>query len=518
MIGIATRSSISLGLHLQATHNYLNNEALEARNKLFWSIFSLENLLSDMTGRVSCLWTSYCSAPPPSASHDMNLSTNTTQNRSPDQGSSRNPPLSWTIDQDQKQLKSQRELLNQLEATSELYFFCLIDLTVISHTASARVYNKEALNLGWDEIKSRIDLYNGIMLEWRANLPDSLKFDTLASTSNPNLLINDAFRASLALKFHSSRIILNRPCLTRKKSGENDKPRLSRTRKDIEMTCLQSALAIISIFPDEPSTIWLRNIVWWSILHFLVQSIVILLISIWCNTSPSNPDRDQERQSELKRESKSPLGIARPTNRSPISILNQSEADADAKSESKAPTFNPTIIFYAIEKALRWLHHLGKSDESARRAFNLCNSCIQRMKSNNPQLTNLQTMSFPSESSTDLEVPTDSNHQQSRSKNNVPHSQFAGTRGFGFDGKLEQDQNLNPNPDQNLPGLTSRPMDGSSLSTTHTHSGTTLAGGGLGGFGVVEPSICALAVDTDMSDYIPDPETTTLDDILQCLA
>lgn len=482
MIGVATRSSISLGLHLQATHNFLNREALEARNKLFWSIFSLENLLSDMTGRTSCLWTSYCSAPPPLASPDMSLSTNATQNSNPDQGSPSNLSLSWTIDQDQKQLKSQRELLKQLEATSELYFFSLIDLTVISHTASARVYNKEALSLGWDEIKNRIDLYNGIMLEWRVNLPDSLKFDTSASISNPNLSINDAYRVSLALKFHSSRIILNRPCLTRKKSGENDKPHLSRTRKDIEMTCLQSALAIISIFPDEPSAIWFRNIIWWSILHFLVQSIVILLISISCNTSPSNSDRDRESERDIKRELKSPLSIARSSNGSPT----QSEAQV----EFKTTPFNPTNISLAIEKALRWLHHLGKSDKSARRAFNLCNTCIHRIKSNNPQLTTLETMNFPSESS-HLEVPTDSDHQQSRSKNNVPHTQFAGTRGFGFDGKLEQ------NGGDSLPG-------------------TTI--GGLDGFGVVEPSICALAVDTDMSDYILDPETTTLDDILQCLA
>lgn len=454
MIGIATRSSISLGLHLRATHNNLNAQALEARHRLFWSIFSLENLLSDMTGRASGLSSVYCSAPPPLASKDMCPFTNSTP-KGRTSPPSESPPMNWTMDQEHKHLKVQRELTRQMEASPELYFFCLVDITFISHTASASVYNREALKIGWSEIQSRIDFYNGIMLDWLSGLPNSLKFDGIDAV--PFLSVSDAYGVSLALHYHSARIILNRPCVTRQKGGKSFKGHLARTRKDIEMTCLESALAILSMFPEEPSTSWFRCVTWWNILHFLVQSTTVCLINISyldsTNSQGSSPTKDKR---------------------------------IDQFPTSPTPIIKPETILVATTKALLWLSHLGKTDASARRAFNLCNNCIRRMDLGYADLAISTRVNYPSESPR-LNVPTDQSHQQYRSKHNVPNSQFVGSRSFGFDGKID---------------ISSLPvkMDDKEES------------------GLLQPSIGTLAVDVDMSDYIPDLETAALDDILECLA
>lgn len=454
MIGIATRSSISLGLHLRATHRVLDAQALEARHRLFWSIFSLENLLSDITGRASGLSSIYCSAPPPLASRNMCPFTNGIP-KGRVESASENPPMNWTIDQEYKHLTPQRELTREMEATRELYFFSLVDITSISHAASASVYNREALKIGWSEIQSRIDYYNEIMLDWNSGLPDSLKFDEL--NVNPVLSPRQSYGVSLALHFHSARIILNRPCVTRQKGGMSSKGHLSRARKDIEMTCLQSALAILSIFPEEPSTSWFRCVTWWNILHFLVQSTTIFLINISYLES-------------TKSQASSPTSDTR-TNQFPTS----------------PPTaFNPDTILAAIRKALRWLSYLGKTDASARRAFNLCNNCIHRMDISHTDLASPFRANYPSDSP-NLAVPTDQSHQQYRSKHNVPHSQFVGSRSFGFDGKMD---------------MSSSPVK---LEVKEESR-------------FVQPLLGTLAVDVDMSDYIPDPEIATLDDVLACLA
>lgn len=55
MIGIAARSGIALGLNINKRVSIFDVKAREARKHLWWSIFRLENILSVITGRVSCL-------------------------------------------------------------------------------------------------------------------------------------------------------------------------------------------------------------------------------------------------------------------------------------------------------------------------------------------------------------------------------------------------------------------------------------------------------------------------------
>ena len=452
MIGTAARSSISLGLHLRASHNKLDAQALEARHKLWWSIFILENLLSVMTGRASGLGNSFFSAPPPLASGDMSPFTNKSSNARLDRPSE-NPPMQWTMNQKFEQLKAQRAVTKEMHATNELYFFYLADLIVISHTASTKVYSTDAVKRGLDDIERRIHLYNSMMVEWRSGLPDSLSFEVL--DTSPNLPIMDSFRISLAMHYYSSRIILNRPCLTRKKDGKSaDTSRLSRQRRDIEKTCLQSAFAILEIFPNEPVSEWLCSAPWWNVLHFLVQAITILLIQF-------------------------SFGCSSQMQKSPISTSDWSSEQFMERPEAA----DHEAVRIATKKGLAWLCHLGRTDDSAHRAFEICDSCVRRIESRCFDQGDLAAANDPS-GTPHQDVPDDETHRQGRSKLNVSDSQFAGSGVFGYD----------------------RNNGGHDNHSEYTES-----------FDLIEPSVGTLRADIDMSDYIPDPENASLEDLLQLL-
>lgn len=457
MIGTAVRSSIALGLHLQATHNKLNTSALEARHKLWWSIFVLDYLLSVMTGRDSGLGNSFTSAIPPLPSEEMEYFTNYAPESCLKQLSG-NLPMEWTVYQQRERLKVQRGSMRLMDATNSLYFFCLADLIMISHTASAQVYNIDAVKQGWGEIRSRIDFYSKMMEEWHSNLPDSLKFEVVSA--EPVFSAWDAYKVSLAMHYYSSRIILTRPCLSRSRNAgkSSTKKYLSRARERIEMVCLHSALAIISLFPNQPDPIWACYVPWWNILHFLVQSTAILLINISLDCSPS------------KKQSQSFTGVT-----GAGQLLESSEV------------VHSEAIRTAVKKALQWLYCFGEMDGSARRAFELCNSCACRIVPNGYDLDEIATVNTASQMPY-FDVPTDETHQQYRSRSGVPYSQFVGTKAFSYD-----------------------------------HSkGTNLLSSDLGAtevFDVTEQQpFGILGADVDMSSYIPEPECATLNSILGSLA
>ncbi|KAJ6003148.1 hypothetical protein N7451_005695 [Penicillium sp. IBT 35674x] len=244
MIGTATRSAIALDLHLRATHNRLNTLALEARHRLWWSIFILENLLSVMTGRASGLGNSFCSAPPPLIEENVEYSHDDTPEARLKRPSE-NPFLKWTIYQQRERLEAQR-----------------------------RAGGKRIIN-----------------------------------------------------------------------------PYHSRARQESAMTCLHSALAILSIFPDQPDPIWACHVLWWNVLHFLVQATTILLINISLENSTSKKQRGQSYTSGLD-----------------VGPLPGSLESA-----------NTEAVRTAAKKAFRWLYCLGETEASARRAFEICNECIRRI-------------------------------------------------------------------------------------------------------------------------------------------
>jgi hypothetical protein len=131
---------------------------------------------------------------------------------------------------------------------------------------------------------------------------------------------------------------------------------------------------------------------------------------------------------------------------------------------------------------LQWLYFLGEADDSARRAFELCSSCVRRIA---PSGFDLDEFALRKATSNE-NVPTDQIHQQYRSKLDVPPSQFAGTEDFRYDGSIS-----------NIGSALLSPLGATENSEAPQY-----------------PSLGIWGADIDMSDYIPVPEYATLDEVL----
>ncbi|KAJ5100772.1 hypothetical protein N7456_006824 [Penicillium angulare] len=328
IIGIAVRSGIALGLNLEIRIIGLDMKSGEARKQLWWSMFRLESLLSTMTGRASCLGNASSSASPPFLNPDLNLAI-------PDISQPRNR-LQWTIDLgglDEEQKVYQVSFLKSLEPSQSLYNFYMADLALISHGIINDVNASGTPHLDRSGIESRISFYSESVDFWASAIHPSFSFQDGQIT----LLARESFfRSSLALNYYSVRILLNRPSLRGLPFDREWNSRCSNAKFAGERALkrLQACLGAIAQFPDQPDLTWYYQIPqWWNILHILTQSTVNLLLDI--------------------------------------------SMDHKLASEPLFPV--ESAIWAGVKKALCWFHCLGKTSESALRAFRFFSTCIERM-------------------------------------------------------------------------------------------------------------------------------------------
>ncbi|KAJ5559440.1 hypothetical protein N7513_001839 [Penicillium frequentans] len=335
MIGIAVRSGIALGINLCKKNVVLDATSDEARTNLWWAVVRLEHLLSVMTGRVSCLGDASSSAPPPNPI----LSYSDTYVHQP----ITEPPLQtenlqWTIHLNEEQIHFQRDLLESITPSPSLYFFYMIDLSMITHAITNRVYTIDVSRAGWGRVESRINLYNNKLDMWAKSLPSSFDFQAGETSGQPESM--SSFQTSLALDYYSARITLYRPCLNRPTFDKESGTRLARSHSSnvYALACLRASLAIVMLFPDEPDLTWCyKALHWWELLHILSQATVILLLDISIGSAPTK------------------------------------QGEAAVRSESIEHVLN------CAKKGISWLRCLGRTSEAAQRAYEFCNSCVHRI-------------------------------------------------------------------------------------------------------------------------------------------
>lgn len=313
----------------------------ETRTRLWWSIFHLEHLLSGMTGRSTCVDYRALSVYPP-APYDQRefqtpevaeLLSNTTL---------REERLQWTIYASDSTLQSRNQWFSTLSPSQSLYFFHLVDLSIITHVAVTSIYS---LTTGKDTGQSGISYYQERLQTWLSNLQPPFAFTD--PDNQLNISRQSSEQVSLALSYYSSQIILSRPCLTCPDFMEGCDIRVPRSRfgNATAKTCVDTAMTLTSVFPDTPDMEWLLKMTpWCSVLHFMMQALTILLIQ---------------------------LSVG------PVQVMATHGAQSGQGEDTTAE--NPDAVLGAAKKILRWLHCLAEQDASARRAFKICNSFIRRI-------------------------------------------------------------------------------------------------------------------------------------------
>ncbi|KAE8316192.1 fungal-specific transcription factor domain-containing protein [Aspergillus transmontanensis] len=272
--GVAIRSSIAMGINLRSESKETSNISKEIRYRVWWSLYTLENTLSIMTGRPTATADKFCTTPLPIPFEeeqfhvqvavrllaDFDFRTEymraftVTRHRFP---ATPDPPAGKASGQN---LSSD---LAEIVPNTSLIMRRAIDL----------LYSPGFATRPWLTISTAmLDLVDETD-EWLAGLPAVFQFTCHRAAHQ-----FQRQRWSLAFRFHSVRITVCRPSLCRSARQELGTELCTEAQKTAEL-CIGSACQILDLLPNEPDITWLNQVSpWWCVLHYLMQSITVLFI------------------------------------------------------------------------------------------------------------------------------------------------------------------------------------------------------------------------------------------------
>ena len=158
-----------------------------------------------------------------------------------------------------------------------LFFYEATKLGTITASILRKLYGPPAIELTWSMTLANISTLSQALYIWLNNLPNEFGF--------PGGSQDDKWkrqRVHLGFAYHSAQMLVHRPCLCRidrRIPHESDRARQS--NQDNAVACVNAAMSIVSLLPDEPNTSLLFNTVpWWNIIHYLMQASTVLMLEL----------------------------------------------------------------------------------------------------------------------------------------------------------------------------------------------------------------------------------------------
>jgi hypothetical protein len=142
MIGLSLRLALALGLHLRNENSTMEESRKNTLMHTWWSLHSIECLLSTITGRPPVTTFEYCTVPLPRSSPGQHQ-------RSPD--SSRRESLRRTGCESPETLgSSNNSEFDKRASTTERYHISRINNSLISQKALLHLYSPLTATQSWE--------------------------------------------------------------------------------------------------------------------------------------------------------------------------------------------------------------------------------------------------------------------------------------------------------------------------------------------------------------------------------
>ncbi|KAJ6100708.1 hypothetical protein N7499_000338 [Penicillium canescens] len=307
MCGIAIRSAQAMGIYLRDESPSTSTLSKEARYRLWWGLYLLNNRVSGIIGRPLGVHRAFCTTPLPvpyreedfGEEHVMQLLTNNEARRilmsSLQFQMPRNETVESPIAQSPIHVASREEIRNeQARATAaqsvsvnpSLYFIYAVDLASIMEEAIGTLYSPIAASRSWLQIELAISALNESIERWLSRLPMSYDL-TRTRTNRPDVLQH----TSLAFHFYSTKLIITQPCLHRVVYGAPEEGPPSTLCSTLAATCVQVAGQMLDLLPSDPDTAWLYGCSpWWCVLHYIMQSVTVLMMELVARSEEGTPE------------------------------------------------------------------------------------------------------------------------------------------------------------------------------------------------------------------------------------
>lgn len=224
-----------------------------------------------------------------------------------------------------------RAWLQSLPVNPSLYFLYYCDLTVVNQEILDHIYSPENATVSWEDIKGNIDRLKANVDAWLSSLPPGLDFTSVKDENQQTYWA----KTNLAFHYHSTRIMLGRPCLCRHNPNRPDKERSLDQQgfsHDVAVMTLESAMQMLDLLPDQPNSVHLYQFCpWWCFLHYIMQTATVIILELSCRCVHM-PDRKSS-------------------------------------------------LVQSAKKSVRWLYMMSTHCIASHRAWKLCESAVRRLVS-----------------------------------------------------------------------------------------------------------------------------------------
>lgn len=248
----------------------INISQQHIRSRTWWSLYALEQLLGDFTGRPTSILDSDIAIPLDVAKES-------------EEASPRSPGFSLPEAAQQVLLDRPPAGLRALQYPSHPYFVWRVRLSILGHRIRSLLYSSSQMSKTWSRFQQSIREFDQQLTQWSAELPKDLRLSwgvDIQSAERYGGQLLDRFE--LAMSYQSTRMILFRPCLCHLDGVIPHESALSRNfNQEAAVACVSAARNMLSLLPDEAINAHASKMLpWWSLLHYINQAGAVLLLEL----------------------------------------------------------------------------------------------------------------------------------------------------------------------------------------------------------------------------------------------
>lgn len=273
------RFGFSLGLHIRNEDRSATTVKKEILSRIWWAVYSLDRILSAITGRPSIGAEAYCSTslPLPISAADIEATIIEARFGEPPKWTSVHTQ-SNTDGSHSPSASTETPNLASEPANGGTFLTSTVKLGMLSNDVIAQLYSPSLATRSWKYVQQKITKMLEDLDAWLSSLPKSLNpFDDNGSTYSMQ-----QERNILRTYYHSTRILICRPCLCRLDRRIQSQTDISdRFNHNIAAQCVLSAKSIAACLPDDMA-VWNKEIYrifpWWAAVHYVMQAVAVLLL------------------------------------------------------------------------------------------------------------------------------------------------------------------------------------------------------------------------------------------------
>ncbi|KAI0576804.1 fungal specific transcription factor domain-containing protein [Pyrenophora tritici-repentis] len=264
-IGIAIRHAQAAGLHLRNEDVTVDSKRKMALAQSWWALYSIECVLTTITGRPRAIAAKDCTVPPPGTiGTDMQAAHGNAQSN--------------------QSISSHSIIRASASSTGEAHTDTVVDafdvayvrLDILMGKILSGLYSGKKSAKSWKSAQAKISSLSEELEAWALK---SLSHDPSATPSEHNL---GREQLLLHLYYQNAKVCITRPCLCRldlRIKGQSEDS--ARFNKKMAEGCIGAALAITSMLPDPPNPAWFyKNGPWWAAVHMIMQGLTVFLLEL----------------------------------------------------------------------------------------------------------------------------------------------------------------------------------------------------------------------------------------------